>query len=209
VQEVEESQSKTNRPRSRQEEARKINNSWVNCYWEKTPPILYHILCHHSLAFETRPVNLIQRPMGWDNRQRQQQPFIFQIPELLGALAVIPSFSCSGGLPFGCITSLWKYGGCKWWPRKCLRLDVPNLIIFISKNGGKIPKYHKTEFPFFFFFHYLKEICQDATFRHQTKHWNVCRPFFLGGKILWATNFGKKNPFWNKNTGKKRQETWE
>jgi hypothetical protein len=27
----------------------------------------------------------------------------------------------------------------KWWPTKCLvGLDVVNLIIFISKNGGKI-----------------------------------------------------------------------
>jgi hypothetical protein len=27
----------------------------------------------------------------------------------------------------------------KWQPRKCLGLDMANLIIFISKNGEKVP----------------------------------------------------------------------
>jgi hypothetical protein len=27
----------------------------------------------------------------------------------------------------------------KWGPRKCLSLDLANVIVSISKNGGKVP----------------------------------------------------------------------
>jgi hypothetical protein len=50
--------------------------------------------------------------------------------------------------------------------RKCVGLDVPNLIIFISKNGEKNPYKLQKKFMFLFIFWKIKKNHQVAKFRH-------------------------------------------
>ncbi len=60
----------------------------------------------------------------------------------------------------------------KWQPQECPGLEVANLVIFIFKNGEKIPQNNKkmcvrvrVVMCFSFLFHFLKKIREVAKIR--------------------------------------------
>jgi hypothetical protein len=54
----------------KKEEAKKHQQLLGELLLSKNTTLLYHILCHHSVAFEIRPIKLIQRPMGWEKQTK-------------------------------------------------------------------------------------------------------------------------------------------
>jgi len=58
----------------------------------------------------------------------------------------------------------------QWQTKKCLGLDVVNLVIFISKNGKKILKEHN--FLVFFFIFRKKKFTKLQKLAHKLKNTN-------------------------------------